>query len=1251
MKKVLSVFLAVLMAFSVLAVAAVPTSAVSGSGTKASPYVITTWKELSTYLAKSGTAYLKAGNRLYDEASTSPLKVAGTKYLDLNGFEIKRYLKNTDASNMFTVSGKLYINDSSASPKSTDGKGKITFSNWIWTPNDSKVHTAEFVIQRDVFYVESGGVLVLNQGKIIPGESDKSWMYDARQLASANKVYNGNARAQINGNGVTVKKGGQFIMNGGHVEGRGFAAINISAKSVATDCAVKVISGGKAEINGGEVIGMGCADAFQTSSSGLTVRAGFFNTEKIDAVWAARCKYKIAGVTAYRNTVFGGSYGDIGIPESAFKEGFTNKNIAVEIRGTNVIDKTVTPWKLKETTNVTEKRVEVKPIDRLYQSFTTTGGKTFAKLSYIYGIDFYLTSNASFYFPTSQPVNNSDFQVNVISNGKILKTQHYSDSKFNVKDVYNFEPGQTYYLSGYVTQRWNSNDYVVISELSTIAVEVTENQLSTIDLSYDTSALNSSNQLKVGSGRTVKALNIKSKTAGVSAGISIAPKLGRDSVSSADPIKDNGSYSITVTLTPSKGYKVSTNTTVNAFGQSVKISSVRGNTGQAVFNLKAECTHPAKSTAKDEMYHYTVCDRCGKQLSKAEHTFGAEVISGSKSTKTCTSCSYSYTRENGREAVTFVGLSISGGQPAVGDKIPSASLIMSEYWGKRYTMTYSWYKGSVASANKVEPGTKFEKGDYYLVIKGTITDTNQYYFTPDAYAGALLYTDIINTTHVGETGITTTIKVTPLPTATGTITFPDAPKIGDSLYDTVKKFRLTAKSDDGSAIDQVAPDGDGSWEIWVFEQEKDKPQITYCVDYDAASKTLTPKADSIFADITDVKIRGDVKYSFVTMGCPIGYSFHNVKISGGKGADTAEFVEDFLGVKGLFASWEYTPVSTLKDITAPVVTATPGKVMTVKLASDLPYKINYYSIVDNAFDGTAAVPCEKAFSVEVSLSAKDGYRFAEKDSLLLNTTASNVTVADSSLFNIKLIYTFKSTGHTLGTVKTVKPTCTAAGKQTGVCTACGKTVTLATSEKLGHKYVTTTVPATADASGKTVKKCSHCGKTSSSTTIYKIDSIKLSKTKITYDGKVHKPTVTVKDSKGNVLKSGTDYSVKYSNSKSKSTGRYTVTVTFKGKYSGDKVLSYTIVPKKVTGVKVTSSTKKYATVTFSKATGATGYEIQYSTKKSSGFKKLTATTKLKYTKKTLTSGKTYYFKVRAYKTVNGEKLYGAYSSVVSKKIK
>ena len=63
----------------------------------------------------------------------------------------------------------------------------------------------------------------------------------------------------------------------------------------------------------------------------------------------------------------------------------------------------------------------------------------------------------------------------------------------------------------------------------------------------------------------------------------------------------------------------------------------------------------------------------------------------------------------------------------------------------------------------------------------------------------------------------------------------------------------------------------------------------------------------------------------------------------------------------------------------------------------------------------------------------------------------------------------------------------------------------------------------------------------------------------------------------------------------------------------------------------------------SKTTGASGYQIAYSRSKNKGFKTVTAKSSKTITK--LSRKKAYYIKVRAYKVVDGKKVYGSYSSV------
>ncbi|MBQ7117880.1 MAG: hypothetical protein IJN88_06690, partial [Clostridia bacterium] len=325
----------------------------------------------------------------------------------------------------------------------------------------------------------------------------------------------------------------------------------------------------------------------------------------------------------------------------------------------------------------------------------------------------------------------------------------------------------------------------------------------------------------------------------------------------------------------------------------------------------------------------------------------------------------------------------------------------------------------------------------------------------------------------------------------------------------------------------------------------------------------------------------------------------------------------------------------------------------------------------------------------------------------------------------------------------VASTCTKTGTTEGKkCTACGKvTVAQQTVAKKAHSYKNVTTKATLSKNGKVENKCSVCGYVSKTTTVYYPKTIKLSTTSYTYNGKTKKPSVTVKDSKGNTLKKDTDYTVKYESGR-KSPGKYTVTVTFKGKYTGTKKLYFTIAPKatskitatqttttvtlkwnKVTGAdgyrvyKYNSKTKKYeklkdvtkatlkisklkagtiykykvraytkddgtiwgdyskvfetatkcktpkitkltttkgkATVKWSNVSGESGYQVYYSTKKASGYKKVKSykVNVVKGSKSKLKSGKKYYFKVRAYKKTASGTVYSAWSAVKSVKVK
>lgn len=102
-----------------------------------------------------------------------------------------------------------------------------------------------------------------------------------------------------------------------------------------------------------------------------------------------------------------------------------------------------------------------------------------------------------------------------------------------------------------------------------------------------------------------------------------------------------------------------------------------------------------------------------------------------------------------------------------------------------------------------------------------------------------------------------------------------------------------------------------------------------------------------------------------------------------------------------------------------------------------------------------------------------------------------------------------------------------------------------------------------------------------------------------------------------------------------------------------------IVVGQVKNVKLTNKKVKRIYISYSKVSGAKGYQIRYATKKSmSGAKKLTTTATKGYFKNakgkkaTFKKGKTYYVQVRAYaKNSSGTKVYGKWSAKKKVKIK
>lgn len=257
----------------------------------------------------------------------------------------------------------------------------------------------------------------------------------------------------------------------------------------------------------------------------------------------------------------------------------------------------------------------------------------------------------------------------------------------------------------------------------------------------------------------------------------------------------------------------------------------------------------------------------------------------------------------------------------------------------------------------------------------------------------------------------------------------------------------------------------------------------------------------------------------------------------------------------------------------------------------------------------------------------------------------------------KYTKTVKALGHDYSDSFTVdkKPTCTANGSKSKHCSRCSAKKSVTSIAAKGHKYKTVTTKATTSKDGAKTTKCSACGKVKSTKKIRKIKSVSLSHTVYIYNGKVRQPIVTVKNSNGDKLKNGTDYTVTYSSGR-KNVGQYTVTVKFKGNYSGSKKLTFKIVPKGTKLTKVTGGKKQF-TAKWDKRTAQTsGYQIRYSTSskmKNAVTKTSANTSKTSMTVSRLKAKTKYYVKVRTYKTVKinntPTKFYSSWSEVKSVK--
>lgn len=136
-----------------------------------------------------------------------------------------------------------------------------------------------------------------------------------------------------------------------------------------------------------------------------------------------------------------------------------------------------------------------------------------------------------------------------------------------------------------------------------------------------------------------------------------------------------------------------------------------------------------------------------------------------------------------------------------------------------------------------------------------------------------------------------------------------------------------------------------------------------------------------------------------------------------------------------------------------------------------------------------------------------------------------------------------------------------------------------------------------------------------------------------YTGKSICPDISAKYN-GSRLVKGVDYILSYKNNQN--VGKASIIVTGKGKYKGTLVKTFNIRPTKVTGLKIYQAYSSSIILNWNKKSNDYGYEIYRYV--SNTYKKIGTVKpgeKIQYKDRDLLSGKTYSYKIRCYKNING----------------
>lgn len=168
---------------------------------------------------------------------------------------------------------------------------------------------------------------------------------------------------------------------------------------------------------------------------------------------------------------------------------------------------------------------------------------------------------------------------------------------------------------------------------------------------------------------------------------------------------------------------------------------------------------------------------------------------------------------------------------------------------------------------------------------------------------------------------------------------------------------------------------------------------------------------------------------------------------------------------------------------------------------------------------------------------------------------------------------------------------------------------------------------------------------------FKRDANSIANAKVTsipdqpYTGKKITPKLTLTHD-GRTLVEGEDYTLTYSDNKA--IGTASIQIAGKNQYRNVRTVTFKIIPQTISSLKTTKRTKDQITISWQQSSNATGYQVYRATQINGKYKKIatiSSKSKTTFTDTNLSVGTCYYYKVRAFKTVNGTDYIGGFSSM------